>query len=122
MLEVPLPSVTAVRLLAVESVRVPTPSLTKVPLETVFAKVTAEATARVREAPPRSTVPLIVSAPVLVPSPSVALPPKTRLLASVRAVVESLESAPPESVTAPEPRAELLPTRRVPDARDVPPA
>jgi hypothetical protein len=62
-----------------------------------------------------------VSGPLFVASPSVIVPLNTMLFAKDLAVVLSLDSLPPVIVTVPEPRAEALPTRRVPAEIVMPP-
>jgi hypothetical protein len=69
-------------------------------------------------------VPLSVKLPFKVPlkSPSVTAPPTEYTFASVRAVVESLESAVPVAiVNEPVPKPALFPTRTVPAVTDTPP-
>jgi hypothetical protein len=87
-------------------------------------------------APPRTTplaaavnvafavnVPFPTSAnvPLFVTSPNVTAPPNEYPFVKVRAVVESLESAPAVIVSNPVPNAALLPTRTVPELTVTPP-
>ena len=65
--------------------------------------------------------PLRVRVPVLEPSPSPTVPERESEFARERAVLESLERRPPESVRVPVPRAELLPIWSEPAERLTPP-
>jgi hypothetical protein len=87
--------------------RVPEPFLVSPPLLTAPDIVTAEGMVTVRVAPPRSTVPENVNAPLLTESPNVNVPPRTRLFVSVRPVAPSELSFPLFRVTVPVPSAEL---------------
>jgi hypothetical protein len=120
----------------------PAPPVTVTPPENVFAppNVRADPPALVNENAPPSTPlratglgvvnvvlpvsvppPLKVNAPLFVASPIVTATPSEYPFDIVRAVAESLESAPAVIVSNPVPNAALLPTRTVPELTVTPP-